>query len=414
MVGKRKAKPGAPSSVAQVLLPEAAAEAGKTAPWRVVGAVVDFANAMMHQGLYIPDELPPGVMQAYHADYYLAQVNNGGHSQFIHNSRVHAETTWRNAAAGLTAMGATRHAAILDDMLAWARANPAAVEAQTGFEGGRAPELDALDERFYALEKTDPMATLSARWILGWPETCALPDADYAEAMRRAPDLNPAYAARLEARRFVDILKMTIEPAYVGFAFAAMRKERREMLIEIQNGHYEDVEGVSTLVWRLRASDGLKFGVADHQGCRLYDALVHDNPPMPAYGDSEGMKAAIKDGRLAAWRAPEVGALASRVSMEELEALIHHARQTEAAAGAHLLLRRVGAGERALKVAPIGFGVAEDGTPTATWVLDAAGERFLLHNFVKGCVLTDLRGDKRLAQASAEEIRAHLERIGAA
>ena len=41
-------------------------------------------------------------MQAYHADYYLALVNNGGHSQFIRNTGVAMlPTTSADALAGL-------------------------------------------------------------------------------------------------------------------------------------------------------------------------------------------------------------------------------------------------------------------------------------------------------------------------
>lgn len=97
-------------------------------------AVVDYVNEIQRIGIYMGDELPAAAMQAYHADYYLAQVINGGHRQFIGNTGAEMlPTTSGDALAGLKAMGASAQHQILLEMMAWVEANPGAAATQNGF-----------------------------------------------------------------------------------------------------------------------------------------------------------------------------------------------------------------------------------------------------------------------------------------
>src|SRR4030095_16146712 len=84
----------------------------------LVSAVVNFVNAMMSQGLYSRYEIPAKALQAYHADYYLAQVNNGGHHQFIHNSGGALKFAVPDIRGGLSGMAAEAHLAIFEEMAA--------------------------------------------------------------------------------------------------------------------------------------------------------------------------------------------------------------------------------------------------------------------------------------------------------
>jgi uncharacterized protein DUF4375 len=135
----------------------------------LVIAVVDFVNDAMHAGVYARHELPAVAMQAYHADYYLAEVNHGGHSQFIRNAGDMLALTSADALAGLKAMGAHAQYDLLTEMTAWVKANPQEAAAQNGFSV-RAKLLDKLDKRFFAAERKAPMSEISASWIAGWPE----------------------------------------------------------------------------------------------------------------------------------------------------------------------------------------------------------------------------------------------------
>ncbi|MDA9498273.1 DMP19 family protein [Bradyrhizobium sp. CCBAU 11357] len=101
----------------------------------LTGAVVEFVNEIQRVGVYSGRELPAVAMQAYHADYYLAQVYNGGHSQFIRNTGIKMlPTTSGDALAGLKAMGASAQHQILQEMIAWVEAHPGEAALQNIIE----------------------------------------------------------------------------------------------------------------------------------------------------------------------------------------------------------------------------------------------------------------------------------------
>src|SRR5262245_9695099 len=82
-------------------------------PGEIVGSSIWFVNALMDEHLR-PDEICTDALRSYYVDYYLAQVNNGGFSQFVYNSR------WGSLVVslvrdGLQAMGATRHLAVFEE-----------------------------------------------------------------------------------------------------------------------------------------------------------------------------------------------------------------------------------------------------------------------------------------------------------
>src|SRR5262249_17433604 len=118
---------------------------------RLVSALVCYVNDIQRKGVYARHEMLAKLMQAYHAHYYLAQVNNGGHSQFIRNAGAQLEPACADALAGLKSMGARGQRRTLKKMMAWMKANPAEAQAQDGFSR-RAPFLGQLDEQFYTAE----------------------------------------------------------------------------------------------------------------------------------------------------------------------------------------------------------------------------------------------------------------------
>ena|SRR5688500_10236843 len=83
--------------------------------WKIVSAVInEYVNPLMHRGYYLRSELPPNVMRSYHTDYYMAQVANGGHGQFMHNSRMEP-LILRDIREGLAAIGIEHHVGLFRD-----------------------------------------------------------------------------------------------------------------------------------------------------------------------------------------------------------------------------------------------------------------------------------------------------------
>ncbi|MER8367156.1 hypothetical protein [Mesorhizobium sp. M1348] len=82
-------------------MPRSVVEDAADNPFGLIVAVREFVEAMVSQGLYRSTEISPKAMQACHADDYLAEVNNGGHSQFIYNSGEELDTVIADARTAL-------------------------------------------------------------------------------------------------------------------------------------------------------------------------------------------------------------------------------------------------------------------------------------------------------------------------
>ncbi len=319
----------------------------------LVQAVVDFVNAMSGEGLYSRFEIHPKAMQAFHCDFYLAQVNNGGHSQFIHNSFGNLPFVVIDVREGLTGMGAKGHLSALERMATWIAQNPDDVSKQTGFEGGRAPLLDELDSLFYAADKAAPMINKSSRWIASWPELRAVDDADYPEAIRRVAMLNPLREARLVTNSVVSLRKQMTDWFQVGVGLACATAPGTEFKLGIGGGSMMEVEGEQQMVWVVRTSRATRFCVVTKKHAAIYECVETNNPPMPAIDDVEGMKQAIKDGRLARYKRPTVGARLSQVRPETINGVIELAVEYGAPIALDLLLRKAGIETGGASVSPL-------------------------------------------------------------
>lgn len=353
--GKRRTAPRSNSGVADPLGPgslpphpmaiiirESSLKSPEADAWVLVSAIVDYVNAMFSHGLYQRDELPQHAIQAYHADYYLAQVNNGGHSQFVHNAGDNQHYVFRDAAQGLKAMGADAHGEVLAHLVDWVDQNPGSAEQQTGFIGGRDPYLDQLDEKFDAAEKLAAMAHLSAQWIKSWPELRVVADDAYKDTIKDLCLKNPQREKRLIRARILKLHHWMTDPLHVALGLAATAVEPLECLVNIRSawgGDNAEIDGETQLVWTLATTKGLRFGVVTQNWSGLYEYIEHNNPDMPSPDDAEGLSAAIRDGRMSQFKPPQRGRQLSQVPIEANQKIMRLAEQTHASAAADLLLR---------------------------------------------------------------------------
>ena len=104
----------------------------------------------MHEAKFRRDELPQDALRAFHVDYYIGQVNNGGHGQFAHNSGWD-EYVLRDIGDGLAAIGPAAAAEIFKSLQTYAVREP--VRFQRALEAGGFGEIDpfieTLDQRFF-------------------------------------------------------------------------------------------------------------------------------------------------------------------------------------------------------------------------------------------------------------------------
>lgn len=180
-------------------------------------AVVLFVNGLIHDGFYERDELPVEAMWSYHVDYYLAQVNNGGHGQFVGNSGW-AESTVADIRQGLAAMRLAEAAAIFADLQRFAAEAPErfARAAEGGGFGDIDPVIEALDDRFFAGPSRE-IAPANGRWLRSLPNLTVLPDAERDAALVRLNAANTAAPARRAERERIAAEARARDPLLQAF-----------------------------------------------------------------------------------------------------------------------------------------------------------------------------------------------------
>jgi hypothetical protein len=159
----------------KILVDEAALQSAD--PYDVVMAVINFVNWAMQDALLLPEEFPREAMYAYHVDYYVAQVNNGGHAQFATNSQM-LQKTIANIENGLAAFGTDDARAIFGDFLIVMRDSSEAFnldDARQTFEKiNEQPQIETLDDRFFAANVGDDLIRNNVVWLRRLPQFRAL------------------------------------------------------------------------------------------------------------------------------------------------------------------------------------------------------------------------------------------------
>lgn len=384
-------------------MPRSAVDRLTDEPFELIVAVRDFVQAMLLQGLYRQSEISQRAMQAEHADNYLAEVNNGGHSQFIYNSGEDIDTVVANARAGLAAMGAIGQLAILEKMATWMAEHPDEAAEQTGFEGGIDDFLSSLDMPFYKEERAAPMLGLSARWIASWPELKIVDDDEYDEALSRLVMANPLREPRLLHRSIAKLASQMIGWRDVGAGLACAKASPPEIKMSFGMARMQQIEGEQQMVFYLGTSGkDPRLCVAAETHAAVYEYIAPQDPSVLLPGQSP-FAAGI----------PRAGKRLARVEAPEIATVIRLAEEYHAPAAIDLLLRRAGFDPTNAIVSANSLVPKEDGA-VVNWVVMADGHAFLLQSSPNGCSL--MRGGKEesLAKAGRSELQEHFDRSAAA
>jgi len=182
----------------------------------IVASNIETVNGLFAEHLR-SEEVPQDALRSYYVDYYLAQVNNGGFSQFVWNSKWPPEVV-NLVREGLCLMKAEQHLQLFEENVALVdRMGPAGLAAylRSDYWGDNA-ERDALganDRRFFELANTEDLIALNAAWLRGLPtlqvqssqdikaeierRAAALPDRQ--ERQRQALENEPRYLKLMRA-----------------------------------------------------------------------------------------------------------------------------------------------------------------------------------------------------------------------
>lgn len=191
----------------------------------IVSAVVDYINDLGDRGYYLPDEMPANAMRAYYTDYYLAQVSNGGHGQFMHNSRMEP-LVFQDIREGLAAIGIRPYIDIFGDFEALSALDAertAAIAAGAGF-GPQEPAVAELDNRFFDQRGYETLMPANGRWLKSLPELKVVPDAEFEATVQSLFAANPHAKARKiagERERFYNRMQDSLQVAARLLAYEA-------------------------------------------------------------------------------------------------------------------------------------------------------------------------------------------------
>lgn len=157
-------------------------------PYDIIQSNIDFLNAQFAEHL-THEEVSENSLQSYYVDYFLAQLNNGGFSQFVYNSR------WGECidylTGGFAAIGAVKHLDLFETAAKQMAERPGIEGLKRFFASeyfGDNVERDILNEfndGFFALSDTEDLIELNARWLRQLPDLVVLTEGEMAEELRK-------------------------------------------------------------------------------------------------------------------------------------------------------------------------------------------------------------------------------------
>lgn len=177
-----------------IIVPQSAHDSDKD--YSLPCAVVDFVNHAIGTAQFRRDEIPLPAMQAFHVDYYIAQVNNGGHSQYVGNSGWH-QYQIDDVCAGLKAIGIEDAIELYDDLCAFADSHPEEFRAGMDARGfGEFPEFFSKADNLFFAGLNDRLMKGNSDWIRTLDCLLVLEDGQYRKVMTELSDRNPHAAQR--------------------------------------------------------------------------------------------------------------------------------------------------------------------------------------------------------------------------
>jgi hypothetical protein len=154
LIFKAKATPRAKTNKVTVHIRIDDEVINKEAPWEVIDPVWWTANIYAGEAEYNQSLAPFSNEQRLLSavNWYIMEVNNGGHDQFYYNS---TGIVWKDALAGLQSIGLEEIATLLEESAKRMGGNPS-LDREKRWEQMEThnPKFDDLDDKLYKLEDT--------------------------------------------------------------------------------------------------------------------------------------------------------------------------------------------------------------------------------------------------------------------
>lgn len=218
----------------------------------IVESNVSFVNSLFEEYL-TEEEVSADALRSYYVDYYLAQVNNGGFSQFVYNSRWNPKCI-QYVREGMRAIGANRHLKIFEEGAELvskmdSRQLEAYLTSEYFGENVERDKLNAVDGRFSEVEKKEDLLKLNAAWLRAHPGLKVLTDEEIQEEVRRRGQSLPDRERRIAKAR-------ANEPRYMKLIRALCDKAGQKLERVTAGDPTHIYEGVKTLAWHFITDKG--------------------------------------------------------------------------------------------------------------------------------------------------------------
>lgn len=221
-------------------------------PSKIVESNISFLNALFEEYL-TAEEVSADALRSYYVDYYLAEVNNGGFSQFVYNSRWSPQLV-AFVREGMRAMKAKRHLEVFEEGARLVEQfGQDRLEAYLASEYfGENPDRDDLNDpndHFWEVEKEEDLLALNAAWLRKHPNLVVLTVEAMQKEVRRRWQALPDRDRRVAEAR-------ANEPRYLKLIRALCQRAGHE-LEQVTAGDPTRVhEGVPTLAWHFITDKG--------------------------------------------------------------------------------------------------------------------------------------------------------------
>lgn len=221
-------------------------------PGEIVESNISFVNALFEEYLEA-EEISCDALQSYYVGYYLAQVENGGFSQFVYNS------TWSPQIVvlvrkGMRGMKANRHlqvfekGALVVEQMGQDRLEAYLASEYFGENADR-DKLDAPNKQFLDIRKDEDLRALNAAWLRDHPSLVVLTVEQMQKEVRQRALALPDRERRVAEAR-------AREPRYFKLIRALCAKVGCELEQVTAGDPTRVYEGVQTLAWHFVTDTG--------------------------------------------------------------------------------------------------------------------------------------------------------------
>ncbi len=220
-------------------------------PYEVILSNIDIINDLLSNHVR-HDEICIQSLKSYYVDYYLAQVNNGGFSQFVYNSN------WNESMISLILDGLKDIGAVKNLKLFHKSAKIVSGMSKKNFERFLEGEyfgnflqinhLNKFDDNFFTLQETENLLQLNSDWLKSLPSLKVVEqrerEAHIKKLISLVPDLEERSKAALEA-----------EPRYKKIMRALCKAANQTLEHETAASHKE-IDGQTTWAFHFITNEG--------------------------------------------------------------------------------------------------------------------------------------------------------------